>query len=107
MVSQYPYKLFVFETTGDYQDANGDWRSGISSWVFISNCRDETNSKASQINLSDETAYVYDSLIQLPKSCPKVEVNLLAEIRDLQGNLRVKGTVKRFSRDQLHTRLWL
>ena len=107
MVKQYPYELYVFETTGDYQDGNGDWQNGTSEWNMISKCRDESNTKSAQIKLDDETAYTFESLIQLPKSCPVVKVGLTCEVRDLEGNIRVKGTVRRFSIDQLHARLWL
>ena len=107
MVTQYPYQLFIFQTNGDHQDANGDWQNGSSGWVLWSKCRDESNTKAAQIKLTDETAYIYESMVQLPKSCQKVDVDLLAEVRDLEGNVRVKGTVRRWSRDQLHVRLWL
>ena len=107
MVKQYPYELYVFQTTGDYQDGNGDWQNGTSAWNMISKCRDESNTKSAQIKLDDETAYTFESLIQLPKSCPVVEVGLICEVRDLEGNVRVKGTIRRFSIDQLHARLWL
>ena len=107
MVKQYPYELYIFESSGDHQDENGDWQNGTSGWVLVSKCRDESNTKSAQIKLSDETAYTFESLIQLPKSCPTIEIGLLSEVRDSDGNVRVKGTVRRFSKDQLHTRLWL
>jgi hypothetical protein len=107
MVKQYPYELYVFETSGDYQDGNGDWQNGTSSWNLISKCRDESNTKSAQIKLDDETAYTFESLIQMPKLTITVEVGLNCEVRDLNGNVRVKGAIRRFSNDQLHTRLWL
>ncbi len=107
MVKQYPYNLFIFETSPAFQDDNGDWQAGASDWVLASKCRDESNSKSAQIKLTDETAYTFESLIQLPKSCPTIETGVLSEVRDSEGNIRVNGTVRRFSKDQLHTRLWL
>lgn len=107
MVKQYPYFLFAYLTGESTQDENGNWIENSGVWTNISVCRDESNTRASQITLEDETSYVFDSLIQLPISCHKVTVETEIQVRDSSGNVRVKGKCRRFSKDQLHSRLWL
>jgi len=107
MVKQYPYFLYAYLTGTSTQDSVGNWIETGGSWTNISVCRDETNTRANQITLQDETAYVYESLIQLPVNCQKVESDIEIEVRDSEGNVRVKGKCRRFSKDQLHCRLWL
>lgn len=107
MVRQYPYQLYVQVFLADsVQDENGNWTSLEASWDMISPCRDEANSAGASVTLEDSTAYRYDSLIQLPKSCPDLTQGTPIEVRD--GDVvRLSGTVSRFRADQLHSRLWV
>ncbi|PQA60193.1 hypothetical protein C5O19_11400 [Siphonobacter curvatus] len=106
MVKQYAYELWVFQVSESYQNGNGDWLEGTSEWVNVSKCRDESNSKGQSINLVDGSSYRFESLIQLPKKAPKVEAGTRVEVRD-GSEVRLSATVKRFSKDQLHSRIWV
>lgn len=106
MIRQYPYLLFVKTVTDPVQNASGDFVGGSESWDQVSACRDEANSKGQVINLVDGTAHIFDSLVQLPKSCTDVTLNAEIEVR-FGDQVRLKGICKRFSRDQFHCRLWV
>jgi len=106
MIRQYPYTLQVLKLTGGGFDGDGNPIPSSESYVNHAKCRDEANAGGRQINLVDGSAHVFESLIQLPKGTPSVDVG--KSIRVMEGNVvRVKGTVKRFQPDQLHARLWV
>ncbi|CAG5072873.1 hypothetical protein DYBT9623_04413 [Dyadobacter sp. CECT 9623] len=106
VVRQYPYTLQVLQLTGGGFDGDGNPIPSIEEYVEYANCRDEANSGGNQINLVDGSAHVFDSLIQLPKGPLPIDVG--SRIRVMEENVvRVKGTVKRFQKDQLHSRLWV
>ncbi|MET7253575.1 hypothetical protein [Dyadobacter fermentans] len=106
MVRQYPYILQVLTLTGGGFDDEGNPIPSVELYTDYAKCRDEANLGGNQINLTDGTAHVYESLIQLPKGTLPVETG--RSIRVMDGNIvRVKSTVKRFQKDQLHSRLWV
>lgn len=106
MVRQYPYILQVLQLTGGGLDGDGNPIPSVEAYVDHAKCRDEANAGGRQINLVDGSAHVFESLVQLPKGTLPVEVG--TSIRVMEGNVvRVKGTVKRFQKDQLHSRLWV
>ncbi|MVM35265.1 hypothetical protein GO755_34910 [Spirosoma sp. HMF4905] len=89
-------------------DANGNFQESGITWTIASPCRDEANSGGNRVQLTDSSTVVYESLIQLPKSCPDIAVNTPIRVMAMdQSTIRVKGEVKRFSRDQLHCRIWI
>lgn len=106
MVRQYPYVLQVLSSTPGTFTPDGDPIAPVSVFVNHAKCRDESNSGAKQINLSDGTAHIFQALIQLPKGTPEVKVG--TSVRVLQGNdVRLLGSVKLFRKDQLHCRIWV
>lgn len=106
MVAKYPYKLYKFTTTGATQDENGDWIEGSSEWVLVGKCRDEQNNNGSKVSLSDQEAYLFDSVIFMPKSVESVEVG--TKIKVVNGDtVRFESICKRFQKDQMHARLWV
>ena len=107
MVKRYPYELWVQVTGPSTRNGDGITLPGQSAWVKRSLCRDETNNSGELVNLEDGTSYRYNALIQLPKGCPPVPKGASIEVRESDGQVRVKGKAKRFSPDQLHARLWV
>jgi hypothetical protein len=106
MVRQYPYTLYALQLSGGGFDGDGNPLPSTSSFVAVCQCRDEANSGGRQINLIDGSAHVFDSLIQTPRGTAPLTVGTSVEVRD-GSTVRVKGTVKRSQKDQLHTRLWV
>ncbi|GAB3973829.1 hypothetical protein GCM10028806_28510 [Spirosoma terrae] len=106
MIKQYPYQLWVLAVAESDVDNQGNFLESESQFVLTASCRDEANTGGQTVQLADSSTIKYDTLIQLPKSCPVIEAG--ASIKVLDGStLRVEGIVKRFSRDQLHCRLWV
>ena len=104
---QYPYELWQFVAGGEsVQDGEGNWIVDPGYWSKMCLCRDEVNSKGSQITVADGTAHVYDSLILLPRNTPTVHVGSEIEVRN-GAAIRTKGTVKRYDPSQLHSRIWI
>lgn len=106
-MKQYPYALQVQTLAGEStRDGNGNWVAASPAWETVSSCRDEANSSGRQVVLTDGSAYQYDSLIQLPLSCPDLQAGQTVQV--LEGStVRVTGEVKQFRREQLHCRCWL
>ena len=106
MVKQYPYNLYILNIQDATQNENGDFVEGSESWELACTCRDEANTKSQNV-LVDSVYYPYDSIVYTPKSCPILENETKVEIRYQNGVVRLSGQVKRFSQDQLHSRIWL
>lgn len=106
MVKQYPYDLYVTELVGGGVDENGYPLPQTEQDIFASKCRDEVNTLARTLVTVDGAAYYYDYLIQLPLSCPNIEVGKNIKVKS--GNfVRIDAEVKRFQRDQMHCRIWV
>jgi len=109
IIEQYPHYLFAVETSESHQDGDGNWIPGSTTIVYKGKCREETNGKGSQIQLAGGTFHVFSSLIQLPKGTGKInEGSEVIITDDANGDdIRIKGEVLKFSKEQLHSRLWL
>lgn len=104
---QYPYELWQYSAGGDsVQDGDGNWIENPGTWSKVGMCRDEVNNKGAQISATDGTFYVFDFLIQLPKSTPFIHVGTEIEVR-FGSTVRAKGTVKRYDPAQMHSRIWI
>ena len=108
MVRQYPYELFLLTPAGGGgQDVNGNWLPQTGEqWVKLGMCRDEVNSKGSQITVADGKAHVFDSLIQCPRSIRNVHVGAKVQVKEGE-KVRVEGIVSRFDPSQMHSRIWV
>lgn len=106
MVKQYPYELYVF-TAGEsvFDEATGEWVANPETWNFKSKCRDEAGT-GRKITTPDGEAYTYGTLVQLPKGTDGIKSG--DRIRVMNGSqVRFEGSVVRFSKDQLHSRIWV
>lgn len=106
MVRQYPYTLQVLTLSGGGFDGDGNPIPSVEEYVDYAMCRDEANAGGRQINLVDGGAHVFDSLVQLPKGTVPVAVGTSVRVMD-GASIRIKGSVKRSQKDQLHTRIWV
>lgn len=109
MVRQYPHFLFIEEAAVSSQDANGNWSEGGTSIRFLSACREESDGKGTEYQVAGGEYIKATSVIQCPKSCPKIEKGarvLVANDMDC-SDVRISGVCLNVDMAQLHTRLWV
>lgn len=90
---QYPHELWIKSDTG--------------SLVETSICRDQPNDRGVPIDAGDGRQYVYASLIYCPLPAFAVMRGDDIEVIGDNGEVRLKGEVKRVSIDEFHVRLWV
>ena len=103
---QYPDVLSASSVATDsVRDANGNWVTPDSS-LITQKCRVEANTRGQKLTTADGTAIQFDWLVYMPFSAGEVAAGSPVSItRD--GQTVATGTVKRFFRGQLNSRLWL
>lgn len=108
-VKQYPHFLFIEETPESVQDAAGNWIECESSRKFISMCREESDGKGTEYQVAGGKIQKATSVIQCPKSCPKVSKGAKILVANDPGcaDVRIEGICLNFDPAQLHSRLWL
>ena len=108
-VKQYPHFLFIEETPESVQDAEGNWIESESSRKFLSRCREESDGRSTEYQVAGGKSYKATSVIQLPKSCQKVNKGARVIIaNDIDcSDIRISGICLNFDAAQLHSRLWL
>lgn len=108
-VKQYPHFLFIEEANESTQDAKGNWVESEVSRKFISMCREESDGRGAEYQVAGGEYHKATSLIQCPKSCPKVSKGTMVYVandRDC-SDVRISGECLNFDPAQLHCRLWL
>ena len=108
-VKQYPHFLFIEEAGESIQDANGNWTECEVSRKFISMCREESDGKGTEYQVAGGEYQKATSVIQCPKTCPKVAKGAKVIIANDKGcsDIRIAGICLNFDPSQLHSRLWL
>lgn len=109
-VIQYPHYLFSVRSGSDAaQDENGNWIVSGTANVFLSKCREETNGGGQELQVADGTYRKFSSLIQLPKGELSIEEGTSVFVSDYAdgSSIRIKGTVLKVDKGQLHSRLWV
>lgn len=106
VIIQYPYKLKVLiQTEAIFVQETAEWIQGFEEWQEWGKCRDEI-SNATIVSKEDGAFYQYSAIVYCPKSINKIDKG--AKIQIWHGDeLRLEGEVRRFSKDQLHTRIWV
>jgi hypothetical protein len=110
MVVQYPHYLFVVKSDEEsVQDENGNWIEELTSTVFVTKCREETNGRGNELQVGNGLFHKYSSLIQMPKGAQRVtEGTTVFVANDAEcTDIRMKGTVLKFDSGQLHCRMWI
>ena len=106
-IIQYPYTLKLFKSAESvYDEATGEFVNSGDEWVNHSKCRDEAGN-GNKITTPDGEVYSYGTLIQLPKGTDGIKSGDKIQVVDDSGNVRFSGSVVRFSKDQLHSRIWV
>jgi hypothetical protein len=105
MVSQYPHQLYL-QNAGGAKNGNGDYVAGAQAFSLVSICRNQASSGGSTVTLEDATQVDYDSLLHAPLTCPVLSEGATVEVRE-GIMVRLRGTVKRFHKGQLHCRIWV
>ena len=108
-VKQYPHFLFVETPAESVQDENGDWTESATERVFLSTCREESNGNGQEYDTGGGTYVKSTSVIQCPKSCPKVAKGALVIVAndDKCSDVRISGVCLNCDPSQLHTRIWV
>ncbi|MBO0947285.1 hypothetical protein [Fibrella forsythiae] len=107
MVIQYPYELWKLVIGQRLQNAEGDWLPAVETWVKHGMCRDEQNGRGQVVILEDGKAYVFNTLIQLPKRTGKLLSGTSVQVRMPDGEVRAEGEIMQFRPSQLHAQAWL
>lgn len=112
MSIQYPHKL-QYITAGDpYQDGNGNWVNPSESTAWLNatdletDCRDQPNDKGVATTVVDGDVLEFGSIVFCELDVPDLKRNDRVRISH-DSNVRLEGTVKRFSRDAFHCRIWV
>ncbi len=93
-ISQYPHKLQVKNlNSNDYEE--------------FSECRDAPNSGGSKIQGQDNVAFVFSSMVYLPKTEKRLLIGQEVKVIGEFGEVRLTGKVARFTNDHFHARLWV
>lgn len=104
----YPYSLYVSENSGAIFDENGFLQNEEqNNFTFVSRCRDYAKDGNRISHLETKEIVSFSSMIMLPLGCPEIKPNVLVEVRDKDGNIRLSANVIRFERNQLHCRIWV
>ena len=107
MVKQYPYRLKVLEQIDAFFDqSTAEWIEGNSQWVDYGICRDEINGSGSKITTTDGENYVFSAVVYAPKNIKPINKGTKIQVWN-EDELRLEGIIVRFSKDQLHSRIWL
>lgn len=107
MVKQYPYTLYVYSNAGTtYNENTGEWTIGEPTWTKFSKCRDEIGG-GGKITTADGEVYNYGAVVYMPKGTEGIKNGDRIKVLDEAGNTRLESSVQRFTKDQLHSRLWV
>ena len=109
-MKQYPHLLYGSSlATDSTRDTSGNYVAQTATNPLISACREETDGRGQEIQGADGKFYKYSSVIYLPLTCADVEFGRPVYVRDSSTAVadRVKGTVLKFNRSQMHCRIWV
>jgi len=108
-MERYPHILTIIPTTESGQDENGNWVDVESPETTTNEyaCRDEVNLMSRSVQLTDGKATIYSSMIYLPATEHQIKAGDTIEVKDIDGNLRLTGSVLRITNDRKNTRIWV
>ena len=109
-IKQYPHYLFVLQSEEASQDEDGNWIGGSEPTpVFHSKCREEVNASGRRLEVAGGSYHVFKSVIQMPKNKGRIAEGSQIVITDDDAgdNVRLEGSVLKFDKAQLHSRLWV
>jgi len=101
----YPYDLKQSNSDGGFVNSKGNVFAGSESWVTLCKCRDEQSGER-EVQGPDGVYYTYSAIVYAPKSCPDLKKGDRVQVIS-EGKVRIEETVKNFSRDFFHCRIWV
>lgn len=101
-----PHILQYQVSTPGYEDENGDYHPGTSSFEGDTPCRYEPNGKANTIAFEDGKVYVYQYVVYLNQDCREFKIGDVIQLLS-DGVVMATKQVQGFHRGQLNARLWL
>jgi len=111
MVKQYPHLLYGIPAAAadSSQDNSGNWTADTSASNKLSVCREVTDGKGRELQGADGKMHKYTSIIFTPRTCPDVPFGMVIYVRDTENSTadRIRGSVLKFDRGQLHCRIWV
>lgn len=101
--------LFVEENSLIYDEETGEMIPNENGIKLISMCREQVNSSGKVISGTDGITIAFNSIIHLDKSVLPIELGKTIIVsNDSEGkDVRIKGSVLRFTEGILHNRLWV
>ena len=124
MFNQYYQHLYVLLCAPGTTADNGDYIPGRSEWVYWGCCREETNGRGQVIKTTDQEAYKFSSLVQMPAGMPRIPEGTRIAVSDMElntggltnqvlsdlqktGTVRLSGSCHKFDSGRLHCRMWV
>lgn len=107
MITRYPYKLFILNTTNNDIDENGFAIENTNDYQFLSMCRDYPAGSGDLITTESGDVSKASSVVMLPKGVSAIKINCKIKIENQNGQIRLMANVLRFEQGQLHSRLWV
>lgn len=101
-----PHKLEYQVTQEGYEDSNGDYHEGQSSWEGCIECDAVPSGKSNEIKFEDGSVKYYTYTIYLNNDVREFVLGEKVRIT-LYGGIKRVFTVKGFHRYQLQAKLWV
>lgn len=101
-----PDTLSYLVVKGAYEDENGDFHEGMSTWEGEIRCDAVSNSKAQKISFVDGTKYEYAYEVHLPHDVREFHVGEKVKI-SIYGGKDIECDVQGFQRFQKQSKLWV
>jgi hypothetical protein len=105
-MNEYPFELWIMVLTGSPTiDANGFTTEAPTEWVMYSACYEQVLGSGAFIRTDKGENIVFSSKIFLPADTESLLDGTTIQVRD-GARIRFEGTVKRFSVDLNHCRIF-
>lgn len=102
-----PHRLSYKVSEGGYEDGQGDYHEGESSWVGCIECDAvPASGSANEIKFDDGSVHKYSHVVYLPSNVKDFFIGEKVRIVMLGGIVRY-FSVKGFQRYQLQCKLWV
>lgn len=101
-----PHLLSYLETTPGFEDDNGDWHEGSTSWSKPFECHAVPAGAANEITFADGSTFHYSYIVgRLDADCREFKIG--EDVKLIIEGMERKFQVKGFHRYQLQSKLWL
>jgi hypothetical protein len=98
--------LYVQKSMPQGSHEDGCEKPPLTEWAFWGNCREQHLGQG-RVRSANGDTYLYSSVVFADRNTPTVETGTNIEVREPDGYVRLAGDVKRFSKDEMHARIWV